>query len=228
MANYSILYPNSHNPLPPTSQCLPNFFGQYKSFSPSLPSIQSFHISVSTSHHPDSAHIDDSGHLLNWGHIANFADSGQCVNSGGVVNFAAAACTWMEMVDNASISSTTPAPSSSPPSNLAMTTALWMEMQGSDTPIVKPTPDMGHSADSGGIANFQAAARTWMEMINTANVAGTTPAPSSPQLSNLALTTELWMKMQAPTPPQANLPTLHPLLILPKSGSIQTAPLMLQ
>ena len=138
-ADYSILYPNSHNPLPQTSQCLPNFFGWYKSSSPSLPSIQSLHISVSTSHHPGSAHINDSGHLPN---------SGQCADLGGIVDFAAAVHTWMEMVDNASILSTTPAPSASPPSNLATTTALWMEMQGSDTPIIKPTPNVGHSADS--------------------------------------------------------------------------------
>ena len=88
-----------------------------------------------------------------------------------------------------------------------------MEMQGSDTPIIKPTPNMGHSANSGhhadshhradlgGIANFQAAAHTWMEMINTANVAGTTPAPSSPQLSNLTSTTMLWMEMQGTNTP---------------------------
>ena len=49
--------------------------------------------------------------------------------------------------------STTPAPSSSPPSNLATTIALWMEMQGSDTLIVKPTPHMGHSANSGHYAD---------------------------------------------------------------------------
>ena len=82
-----------------------------------------------------------------------------------------------------------------------------MEMQDSDTPIIKPTPNMGHSANSGhhadlgGIANFQAAAHTWMEMIDTANVAGTTPAPSFPQLSNLTSTTALWMEMQGTNTP---------------------------
>ena len=88
-----------------------------------------------------------------------------------------------------------------------------MEMQGSDTPIPKPTPNVGHSADlghhahpcchahSGGIANFEAAACTWMEMVDTADVAGPKPAASSLQLSNLASTTMLWMEMQGTNTP---------------------------
>ena len=81
LADYSILYPDSHIPLPPTSQCFPDFFWRYKSSSPSLPSIQTLHISVPTSHHPDSAHIDDSAHVDDSGHLANSAHSGNLGHS---------------------------------------------------------------------------------------------------------------------------------------------------
>ena len=109
-------------------------------------------------------------------------------------NLAATASTWMEMVDNANVAGTTPTPSSPQPSNLASATKLWIEKQGTNTPTMKSIP------------NLAAAAHTWMEMLDNADVAGTTPAPSFSQLPNLASTTALWMEMQG-----TNTPSLTPI-----------------
>ena len=116
-ANYSVLYPETHIAPPPTSQCLPMYFGQSKSPSPPLPSMEFLHISVLFSDNPDSGQVaaDLRTGLVNSDH---HADLGHCPDPGSPKHLSSAAATWMEMVDWGNVAGTTPAPSSPWPQTL--------------------------------------------------------------------------------------------------------------
>ena len=73
----------------------------------------------------------------------------------------AAAGTWMEMLNNADVVSTTLASSSPPLPNLASTTVLWMEMEGTNTS--NPGPNSTHHSPLADIAQI------WVDMDSASN-----------------------------------------------------------